>query len=186
MTGVATIALLKMGDYSDEDIGFMAHVVGEVQPTHIFEWGTNVGASARIFYELTEDWIPTVDIHSTDWRPPGSRCFEFPDRYQGYWVDGLPVTLHEGDGLKTTLEGFKWAKPARALVYLDDGHLFEENYVALETLHREHPDVSILVDDARTGEPLAALEEFFLVNPGAYTAVSNHRMTWLIPKLEAM
>lgn len=186
MTGVIAISLLGMSDYSGEDIAFMARVVDETSPTHIFEWGTNAGASARIFYELTQTRRPRVELHSIDWREPGSTCFEYPDLCQGYWVRWRPVFLHTGDGLKTTLALFEMEGPERALVYLDDGHLFQENLDALTALHREHPDAAILVDDARTGEPRAALEEFFLVNPDAYTSVSNHRMTWLIPRLEAL
>ena len=48
------------------ELQLMVGTVCRFQPTHIFEWGTNIGKSARIFYETTNSFKIDAEIHSID------------------------------------------------------------------------------------------------------------------------
>jgi cephalosporin hydroxylase len=180
---VAHVLALGVPAYRETEIAFMYETVRDVQPTHIFEWGTNAGSSARIWSEAVHQLGLDAQIHSTDLHAPGSACSEYPGFVQGQWVDGLPgVTLYQGDGLETTLRLCVELRPARPLVFLDDSHQLLQNARALRMLRFEVPDAVILVDDAATGEPALALEWFLGKHGDEYEVVSAGPQTRLWPR----
>jgi hypothetical protein len=81
----------------------MVAAVCRMKPTHIFEWGTHVGNSARIFYETCKAFGLETEIHSID-LPDDQDHVEHPRKKRGYLVRGISeVRLYLGDGLDTSL-----------------------------------------------------------------------------------
>jgi cephalosporin hydroxylase len=101
-------------------------MVGSVcrfKPSHIFEWGTNIGKSARIWYETVYHFNIGSEIHSID-LPEYVDHIEHPHKNRGALVKGInEVHLHEGDGLSTTLDLLKTMNnQSRPLFFLDGDH----------------------------------------------------------------
>jgi hypothetical protein len=101
-------------------------MVGSVcrfKPTHIFEWGTNIGKSARIWYETLQHFKIASEIHSID-LPEQINHIEHPHKKRGIYVKGIQeVHLYEGDGLSKSLEILKIIKdPIRPFFFLDGDH----------------------------------------------------------------
>lgn len=72
----------------------LAASICRFKPDHIFEWGTNIGKSARIFYEITSHFKIPTQIHSVD-LPESVYHAEHPRHRRGQYVKGLKnVTLY--------------------------------------------------------------------------------------------
>jgi cephalosporin hydroxylase len=103
----------------------MTSAVCIVQPDIIFDWGTHIGKSARVFYEICKHFGIKCEIHSID-LPDNVEHEEHPGETRGYLVRGLAnVTLHQGDGVKTALKIYKKNGSQRALFYIDGDHSYE-------------------------------------------------------------
>lgn len=112
--------------YPLNELMLMAGAVCRFRPTHVFEWGTNVGSSARVFFETARQFSIPLEIHSID-LPPEVGHVEHPGSRRGALVKGKPgVTLHLGDGLETSLTIAR-AMPSdgRALFFVDGDHGYE-------------------------------------------------------------
>jgi hypothetical protein len=94
-------------------------------PTHIFEWGTHIGTSARVFYETSEFYGLGIDVHSID-LPDDVDHVEHPGHQRGLLVRDTPVQLHQGDGLDTSLTLLdEIGVSAQALFFVDGDHSYE-------------------------------------------------------------
>lgn len=126
----------------------MTAAVCRIKPSHILEWGTNIGASARIFYEICRTFSPQTEIHSID-LPDHERHEEHPGQQRGRLVRGIPqVRLHQGDGLDVALNVLVAAsQPVRALFFLDGDHGYDSVYRELDTIIDKVPSAGILVHD---------------------------------------
>jgi cephalosporin hydroxylase len=105
----------------------MVAAVCRLQPTHIFEWGTNIGKSARVFYETCQAFGIHAEIHSID-LPDDMEHVEHPKERRGHLVRGLEgVMLHQGDGLDTSLQILSCCKSAAVspLFFIDGDHSYE-------------------------------------------------------------
>jgi hypothetical protein len=131
----ARIRELEIPGYGDDEVGFLLYCVGRANPTHVFEWGTNRGSSARIFYEAgVARGIPLV-VHSTELRlEEAFRDRDHPGEAVGLFVRDLPVVLHEGDGLLTTLDLVDELRPERPLFFLDGYHSYDQVRLELRSL----------------------------------------------------
>lgn len=126
----------------------MTAAVCRIKPTHILEWGTNIGVSARIFYEICRAFSLTSEIHSIDL--PDHECHqEHPGHQRGRLVRGLPeVRLHQGDGLDVALDILAAAsQPARMLFFLDGDHSYNSVRRELDALVGRPSTAGILVHD---------------------------------------
>jgi cephalosporin hydroxylase len=126
----------------------MTAAVCRIKPTHILEWGTNVGSSARIFYEICRAFSVKSEIHSIDL--PDSVCHEeHPGKQRGRMVRGISdVQLHQGNGIDVALEILKNAnKPVNALFFLDGDHNYTSVRRELDEIIRNVPSANILVHD---------------------------------------
>jgi cephalosporin hydroxylase len=127
----------------------MVAAVCWVEPPQIFEWGTHIGKSARIFYECATHYRIQADIHSTD-LPDEVIHAEHPHSERGRLVRGLPgVLLHQGDGLETSLSLWREAgqRPS-PLFFVDGDHRYESVLRELIGITLAVPDATILVHDA--------------------------------------
>lgn len=123
--------------------------VCRLQPTHIFEWGTNIGKSARIFYEVCKEFGIDTEIHSID-LPDNVDHVEHPREKRGYLVKGLSgVTLHLGDGLDTSIRILAQVKASNSspLFFLDGDHSYSSVKRELEYILEKVPYANILLHD---------------------------------------
>lgn len=131
------------------ELMLMVAAVCRTEPSEIFEWGTHIGKSARIFSECSTHYRIKAVIHSTD-LPDDASHVEHPHGARGKLVRGLPnVHLHQGDGLDTSI-GI-WRDDGRKphpLFLLDGDHAYESVLRELSGIVREIPDASILLHDA--------------------------------------
>ena len=86
--------------YPLAEISLMALVVDRVRPTHIFEWGTNIGSSAKIFHHITESLGMDIPIHTWD-LPEDVPHGQHPGENHAKLAKGLArVHFHRDDGLR--------------------------------------------------------------------------------------
>jgi cephalosporin hydroxylase len=127
----------------------MVAAVCRLKPTHIFEWGTNIGKSARIFYETCNALGIDTEIHSID-LPDDVEHVEHPGAKRGILVKNIKaVKLHLGDGLDTSLRILEQCgnRHPRPLFFLDGDHGYSSVKRELEVIMEKVPDVSILLHD---------------------------------------
>ena len=130
------------------ELMLMTAAVCRIRPTHIMEWGTNIGVSARIFHEICKAFSIRTEIHSID-LPDHEYHQEHPGHQRGRLVRGIPeVRLHQGDGLNVALDILASAsQPTRALFFLDGDHGYDAVRRELVSIISNVPTASILVHD---------------------------------------
>jgi len=130
------------------ELMLMTTAVCRIRPSHIFEWGTNVGVSARIFYEICRAFPPGCQIHSVD-LPDHERHKEHPGKQRGRLVRGIAqVKLHQGDGLDVALSIIAAETSLiRPLFFLDGDHSYQSVRRELTAIIRAVPRAGILIHD---------------------------------------
>lgn len=152
------------------------------KPSHIFEWGTHIGKSARAFYEVTRHYgIPSA-IHSVD-LPDDVDHVEHPSQERGRMVRGLEgVHLHQGDGVGVSLRVWRDAgRPERVLFFVDGDHAEESVHRELSSIVSEVSRPAVLLHDAfyqspESGYnvgPFLAIERVLKQNPGRFKRVDS-------------
>ena len=117
------------------ELSLMVAAVAWSNPTHIFEWGTHIGKSARIFYETCKFLKIDTQIHSID-LPDDIDHDEHPHKTRGKLVRGKKnVFLHQGDGVDTSLRLYSTLNAGdRALFFLDGDHSYDTVYRELNSI----------------------------------------------------
>lgn len=130
------------------ELMLMTSAVCRFRPSHIFEWGTHVGKSARVFYETAKAFRIQTKIHSVD-LPDETHHVEHPQEMRGMLVRGIKgITLHQGDGLTVSMEILSYApSPNRPLFFLDGDHAYESVKRELDAITASCPGTPILVHD---------------------------------------
>ena len=130
------------------ELMLMTATVCRFKPEIIFEWGTNIGKSARVFYEITKAFNISSQIHSID-LPDDVFHNEHPKNKRGRMVKNFKtVTLHQGDGISCSLKLINDKKPkGKVLFFVDGDHSYESVKKELETILREVPDAIVLLHD---------------------------------------
>lgn len=125
--------ILEMGlvlPYPAAEVSLMAAAMVHARPDFVFEWGTNSGCSARVFFESSELLGLKTVIHSTDLSEDmmSKETFQQIREGRGEKVRGRrfreTVHLHVGDGLNESMRVWEdegWAA-ARVLWYIDGDH----------------------------------------------------------------
>ena len=163
------VPIIGVRPYPIDEQLFMCSAVSYFNPDLIVEWGTHMGVSARIFYETTRFLGRETEIHSVDLpqdavHQENIAAAENRARY----VRGLPVTLHEGDGVTIARAVYAAARPRRVLFFLDGDHEYDTVRRELEGVRQLAPSAAVLLHDAfnqgpqsgyNTG-PYRALQEF--------------------------
>jgi hypothetical protein len=119
-----------------------------LKPSVVFDWGTHIGVSARVFYECERAFGLGYEIHSVD-LPPDASHVEHPGQEHGRLVRGLgKVHLHRGNGVKVALELWqKLGQPKRPLFFVDGDHAYESVRDELNEIFTTVPDASALAHD---------------------------------------
>jgi cephalosporin hydroxylase len=134
--------------YPLNELMLMTAALCVIKPTHIFEWGTHVGKSARIFYEVTKHFNITCEIHSID-LPDNTQHKEHPQQKRGLLVKNISeIKLHQGDGLVTSLSLYKniFTK-SNPLFFLDGDHDYYSVKCELKGIIKNISNASILIHD---------------------------------------
>ena len=127
----------------------MVAAVCRFKPSHIFEWGTNIGKSARIFYETCKAFGINAEIYSID-LPDDMEHTEHPKEKRGALVKGINgIRLCMGDGLKTSLQIVSQAKTdtSNSLFFVDGDHSYASVRCELEGIINNMPQANILLHD---------------------------------------
>lgn len=142
------VPVVGVHPYPLSELMLMAGAICRFKPTHVFEWGTNVGASARVFHETSRFFKIPLEIHSID-LPGEIEHVEHPGRRRGKLVKGKAgVSLHLGDGLKTSLAIYRTLpKTSRVLFFVDGDHSYESVKRELEAIVANVADPKVLLHD---------------------------------------
>lgn len=137
------VPLVGVKPYPLNELMLMTGAVCRLRPTHIFEWGTHLGKSARIFYEITKHFSIPSEIHSID---------IFDSRFRGLFVKNIrEVKLHQGDGLVVSLNLYQNFRDlgikVRPLFFLDGDHEFRSVKRELKGIMKSVPKAWILIHD---------------------------------------
>ncbi|MFH1827619.1 MAG: class I SAM-dependent methyltransferase [bacterium] len=142
------VPIVGIHPYPLNELIFMVSAVCRLKPTHIFEWGTHVGKSARIFYEITKYFHITSEIHSIDLPDNVQHC-EHPQQNRGLLVKNIrDVQLHQGDGITVAIDLYKRinGKPT-SLFFLDGDHEYRSVKRELTSIMKHALHASILIHD---------------------------------------
>jgi cephalosporin hydroxylase len=177
-----------------QELMLMCAAVCRLQPSVIFEWGTNIGKSARIFFETTEHYGVPCQIHSID-LPDNVSHVEHPHEQRGVMVRGLNrVQLHQGDGLETSLAIWRQSgSPSNPFFFIDGDHSYDSVLREIEGIIGVIPGASMLMHDTflQSSEsgynvgPHRAVSEIMVRHPldfhAVHSGLSLPGMTLIIP-----
>lgn len=141
--------IIPIAGYEPFPLNELLLLVGSVirfQPDAIFEWGTHIGKSARIFYETKKYFNIDCQIHSID-LPEDVFHIEHPHGNRGYMVKNKNVNLHLGDGIETSLTLLSLYKYKNPLFYIDGDHSYESVKRELSAILEKVPNANILLHD---------------------------------------
>ncbi|MGD0781136.1 MAG: hypothetical protein ABR954_10240 [Dehalococcoidales bacterium] len=165
------------------------------QPDHLFEWGTHIGKSARIFYETVRTFNIHCTIHTIE-LPDEVAHVEHPGRQYAVLIRNMPqIRKYRGDGLE---ESFRIARSmhtkTRFMFFLDGDHSYTSVHRELDAIVHKFPLACIILHDtffqsADSGYnigPYQAIETALKSNSEKYqvihTATGLPGMTLLYPR----
>jgi cephalosporin hydroxylase len=122
--------------YPLDELILMIGSVCKFKPTYIFEWGTHVGKSARIFHETVKYFNLDSEIHSFD-LPDNIDHIEHPKHTRGHYIKKIKsVKLYQEDGVLKSIEIYNnsFKKNKSSLFYLDGDHNYETVVTELERI----------------------------------------------------
>lgn len=142
------VPLVGIHPYPLNELLLMTAAACRLKPSVVFDWGTHIGASARIFYECRHTFRLDYEIHSID-LPPDASHVEHPGEEHGRLVKGLAgVHLHRGNGVEVALQQWKkLGRPKRPLFFVDGDHAYESVRDELDQIFSAVPDASALAHD---------------------------------------
>lgn len=176
------VPLVGVHPFPLQELMLMTATVCHFEPSLIFEWGTNIGKSARIFHEIAQFFhIPTT-IHTCD-LPDDVDHVEHPHAQRGVMVRGLKdVQMHQGDGLTTSLDLWERAgRPPSPLFFLDGDHSHASVRREIDGILAAISDPVLLLHDTFLQSPESgynigprqAIEESLAAHPGRFQAVHS-------------
>jgi cephalosporin hydroxylase len=157
---------LGINGYKLEEIDLLVSAIKKFQPDVICEWGTNIGESARVFYEIVETHGIDCEVHSTEYSPNVDT---------GMFVKRVPVHLHHGLGVEVSIPLVREGGFKRPFFFVDDSHEEEGVFEQLKKIAIEFPQAVIAVHDLTTAklvgrsvvmvahEPLIAVQRFLVL-----------------------
>jgi cephalosporin hydroxylase len=175
------IPIVGTHPYPIAELNLMVAAVCRLKPQQVFEWGTNIGKSARIFYETGKQFGIPLEIHSID-LPDDLEHEEHPKSGRGRMVKGYSgVSLYQADGLSKSIELYQRRPQDRTLVFIDGDHSYESVRHELAGIVEVMPNAAILLHDTffqseQSGYnigPYKAVTEMLAAMPGKYRVMST-------------
>jgi len=189
------IPLVGISPYPLVELQMLVAAVCWFKPRFIYEWGTNVGRSARIFYEIVKKFKLETAIYSID-LPDNVNHVEHPHKNRGRFIKGIKeIHLYQGDGITSSLTLIKQLKSKyKILFFLDGDHEYKSVKRELFLIGKIVSRAMIIIHDTflQSKEsdynigPSKAVQEFLRLSPKKYHVISTNLglpgMTILIPK----
>lgn len=182
------IPLVGSWPYPLDELLLMTGAVCLVKPTKIFEWGTYIGTSARIFHETCRHYGIDAEIHSID-LPDTVEHVEHPHKERGRLVRGLKgISLHQGDGVSVALSLLteEDRRTGRILFFVDGDHAYASVKRELEAIVHSGCWSGILMHDTfHRNDPYRALRNVFGERDDVMlfsTVLGLPGMTLILPK----
>ncbi|MCJ7800828.1 MAG: hypothetical protein MUP82_00555 [Candidatus Marinimicrobia bacterium] len=176
------LPIVGVSPFPITELLLMSSAVVKFKLDYIFEWGTHIGMSARIFHEICIKYKINVVIHSID-LPDNIEHIEHPHENRGIKVKGIKnVILHQGDGLDTSIEIAKKLKNnSKLLFFLDGDHSYDSVTRELNGIHKAFPTANMIIHDtfyqsSDSGYnigPFEAVRDFLDKNPNYYKKIST-------------
>lgn len=175
------VPVVGMHPYPITELNLMVAAVCRLKPRQVFEWGTNIGKSARIFHDTGKHFRIPLHVHSVD-LPDDVEHGEHPRSDRGYLVRGFDgVTLYQADGLAKAIEIYHQNPSHGTLVFIDGDHSYESVYRELSGVIQHMPNANILLHDtfyqsAESGYnigPYKAIQDVLADHPGEYRQMST-------------
>ena len=133
--------------YPLAELNLMVAAICWFKPQQVFEWGTNIGKSARVFYEASKAFDIDIEIHSID-LPDDVEHGEHPKKERGYLVRKLSnVKLYQGDGVETSIKLYSKNSALRTLVFIDGDHSYDSVARELRAIIDAMPNAAVLLHD---------------------------------------
>ena len=165
------IRVVGVRPYPLDELLLMCSTLAYFKPDIVIEWGTHLGKSARIFYELVTYLNLETKIHSVD-LPPAVEHVENIHivNQRARFVRNLPVILHLGDGLTVARKLLGEEEITLPLFFLDGDHSYASVHNELSGIKSMAPRAVVLVHDtffqgSESGYncgPYQALSEFVI------------------------
>lgn len=149
------VPIIKNRPFPLDEQMLMVEAVCLFRPSYIFDWGTHVGKSARIFWETCQAFNINSEIHSID-LPDDEDHVEHPRETRGMLVkDCDGVYLHQGDGVSTAIDIWKEksSKGDTALFYIDGDHSYGSVKRELSAILKEVKNPVVLLHDTFYQDP---------------------------------
>jgi cephalosporin hydroxylase len=169
--------------YPLNELILMSGTLCWLKPAYLFEWGTHVGKSARIYYETCRKFKLNTEIHSID-LPDDVSHQEHPGNRRAEMVRNIQaIHLYQGDGLSISTKIARSLKPdAKILFYLDGDHRYESILHELIVIASEFPSADILVHDTFYQSsksqynigPYQAIEKVLTSIPNSFKSISTN------------
>ena len=165
-----------------QELMLMTSTVCRLRPPLIFEWGTHIGKSARIFYETIKYFDIDSHIHSVD-LPDEINHVEHPHDKRGALVNGISrVSLHQGDGVVESLRIWEQnGSCPNPLFFVDGDHSYQSVRREVDLILGTVPKASLLLHDTFYQSqdagynigPHQAILETIDANPQKYKTINS-------------
>lgn len=140
------IPVVGTSPFPPNELMLMCAAMLWLRPTLVVEWGTNIGASARVWHETNIHYRLGADICSID-LPDSVPHPEHPGARRGLLVRGLPVRLYQGDGPEQATKLITELACTRPLVFIDGDHSEAAVYRDGRAVLDAAPQASVLFHD---------------------------------------
>ncbi len=144
----AIVPIVGVRPYPLNELLLMTAAACRLRPPVVFDWGTHIGVSARIFHECSKAFNLGYEVHSID-LPPDAAHVEHPGQEHGRLLRGLDkVHLHRGNGVEVALDIWrKLGQPSRPLFFVDGDHAYVSVRDELSRIFSASRDASALAHD---------------------------------------
>lgn len=176
------VPVVGVRPYPLNELLLMTAAACRLRPSVVYDWGTHIGVSARIFHECDKAFNLGYEVHSVD-LPPDATHVEHPGQEHGRLVRGLDkVHLHRGNGVKVALDTWrKLGQPSRPLFFVDGDHAYESVRDELNEIFSTSRDASVIAHDTffqssdsnyNVG-PARAIDEVVRRFPGRFAVIKS-------------
>jgi len=140
------VPIVRTSPFPLDELLLMAASVVFFRPRLIIDWGTHIGASARVFYETCRWYKVDAEIHSID-LPEDVDHPQHPREIYALLLRNTSVRLHRGDGVTVAVGLIKERGDPAPLCMLDGDHSYETVTRELAAISEIAPMATILVHD---------------------------------------
>ena len=134
--------------YPLDELMLMTSAVCRFKPKLILEWVTNIGVSAKIFYEIVNGFGLNSEIHSID-LPDDTTHSEHDPNVVGELVKDIKeINLHKGDGLTCAIDIVENNNiTGNILFFVDGDHHYDTVKHELSTILSKFDSAVVLLHD---------------------------------------